>query len=151
VAPGYFANLIVTSDLTTLPIDMVFYHGRLVGKDRKPQFLLQKSDKQTLTNTVKVKPFRIEALRLKAKGNTAPVIEIVPGQITTKKCTMKVKIENGYIMPDIQRDILKLVVVERHKRTGNIGLGLVKGFGLKKGALAHPSPTILTILWLWYK
>ena len=149
VAPGYFANLIVTSDITTLPIDMVFYHGRLVGKDRKPQFLLQKSDKQTLTNTIKVKPFRVEALRLKAKGNTAPVIEIIPGQIITKKRTMKVKIENGYIMPDIQRDILKLVVVERHKRTGNIGLGLVKGFGLKRGALAssiaHDSHNIVAV------
>jgi adenine deaminase len=149
MAPGYFANLIVTSDLTTLPVDMVFYNGRLVGKDRKPQFLLQKSDKQTLTDTVKVKPFGIEALRLSAKGNTTPVIEIIPGQIITKKRTMKVKIENGYIMPDIHRDVLKLVVVERHKWTGNIGSGLITGFGLKRGALAssiaHDSHNIVAV------
>jgi adenine deaminase len=149
VSPGYFANLIVTSDLATFPIDMVFYHGRLVGKDKQSMFSLQKSGKQTLTNTVKVKPFKLEALRLKAKGNIAPVIEIVPGQIVTKKRTMKVKIENGNIIPDIKRDILKLVVVERHKRTGNIGLGLVKGFGLKRGALAssiaHDSHNIVAV------
>jgi adenine deaminase len=149
VSPGYFANLIVTSDLATFPIDMVFYHGRLVGKDKQSMFSLQKSGKQTLTNTVKVKPFKLEALRLKAKGNIAPVIEIVPGQIVTKKRTMKIKIENGNIIPDIKRDILKLVVVERHKRTGNIGLGLVKGFGLKRGALAssiaHDSHNIVAV------
>lgn len=149
VAPGYFANLIVTSDLTTLPTDMVFYHGHLVGKNRKPQFSLQKSGKQTTTDTVKVKPFRVETLRLKAKNNMVSVIEIIPDQLVTKKRTMKIKIENGYVMPDIQRDILKLVVVERHKRTGNIGLGLVTGFGLKKGALAssiaHDSHNIVAL------
>ena len=56
-------------------------------------------------------------------------------------------VENGFIQPDISRDILKLVVVERHRATGNIGLGLVKGFGLKKGALAssiaHDSHNII--------
>jgi len=149
VAPGYFANLIVTSDLSAFPIDIVFYHGRLVGRDKQPLFSLQESGKQTLCDTVRIKPFRIEALRLKAKGNTVSVIEIVPGQIVTKKRTTKVKIENGYIVPDIQRDILKLVVVERHKRTGNIGIGLVMGFGLKKGALAssiaHDSHNIVVV------
>jgi adenine deaminase len=150
VSPGYFANLIVTSDLPTLPIDMVFYRGHLVGKDRKPLFELQKSDKQALTDTVKLKPFRIEALQLKAKGNMVPVIEIVPGQIITRKRVEKVKVIDGYIVaPDIQRDILKLVVIERHKRTGNIGVGLVTGFGLKSGALAssiaHDSHNIVAV------
>lgn len=149
VAPGYFANLIVTSDLPTLPIDMVFYHGRLVGKDKRPTFSLQKADKQKLTDTIKVKPFTMEALRLKAKGKIAPVIEIIPGQIVTRKRTEKVKVENGYIVPDIKQDILKLVVVERHKQTGHIGLGLVTGFGLKRGALAssiaHDSHNIVVV------
>jgi adenine deaminase len=149
VAPGYLANLIVTSNLTTFPIDMVFYRGLLVSKDRKPLFSLQKSRKQTLTDTVRVKPFNIGALRLKAKADTTPVIEIIPGQIVTKKRTMKLKITDGYIVPDIQRDILKLVVVERHKRTGNIRVGLVTGFGLKKGALAssiaHDSHNIVAV------
>jgi adenine deaminase len=149
VAPGCFANLIVTNDLSAFPIDMVFYHGRLVGKERKPLFSMQKSGKQTMTDTVKVKPFRVEALRLKAKGNTVPVIEIIPGQIITRKRMEKVKITDGYIVPDMQRDLLKLVVVERHKRTGNIGLGLVTGFGLKRGALAssiaHDSHNIVAV------
>ena len=96
-----------------------------------------------------IKPFGIEALRLLALRETEPVIEIVPGQIITKKRMEKVKVADGAIMPDISRDILKLVVVERHKATGNIGLGLVTGFGLKKGALAssiaHDSHNIIAV------
>jgi adenine deaminase len=149
VAPGYFANLVVSRNLKTLPIDMVFYQGRLVAKDRQPLFTLPESDKQILTDTVKIKPFGPEALRLRAKGHTAFVIEIVPGQIITKKREMQVRTEDGHIIPDIKRDILKLVVVERHKMTGNIGLGLVTGFGLKKGALAssiaHDSHNIVAV------
>ena len=78
-----------------------------------------------------------------------PVIEVVPGQIITRQKREKVKIVDGAIMPDNNRDILKLVVVERHKATGNIGLGLVGGFGLKKGALAssiaHDSHNIIVV------
>jgi adenine deaminase len=98
---------------------------------------------------VNIKPFNIEALKLLASGETEPVIKIVPGQIITRKRVEVVKIINGVIMPDIGRDILKLVVVERHKATGNIGLGLVMGFSLKRGALAssiaHDSHNIVAV------
>jgi adenine deaminase len=49
---------------------------------------------------------------------------------------MAVAAKNGYIVSDIERDILKLIVIERHKATGNRGIGLVKGLGLKSGAIA---------------
>jgi len=82
-------------------------------------------------------------------GESYPVIEIVPGQIVTKKAMEKMKVVDGAVMPDVERDILKLVVVERHKASGNIGVGLVKGFGLKKGALAssvaHDSHNIIAV------
>jgi len=62
---------------------------------------------------------------------------------------MKIRIEDGFIVPDTGRDILKAAVVERHQATGNIGLGLVTGFGLKKGALAsstaHDSHNIVAV------
>ncbi|MFC2068867.1 adenine deaminase C-terminal domain-containing protein, partial [Chloroflexota bacterium] len=82
-------------------------------------------------------------------GETELIIEVVPDQIITRKRREKVKVSNGVIKPDISRDILKLVVVERHKATGNIGLGLVMGFGLKRGALAssiaHDSHNIIAV------
>jgi len=149
IAPGYVANLIVLGDLSSLQIDMVFYRGRLVAKEGEPLFPSYQPHAEKLTNTVKIKPFNIEALRLLASAETELVIEIVPGQIITRKRVEKVKVVDGAIVPDIDRDILKLVVVERHKATGNIGLGLVMGFGLKKGALAssiaHDSHNIIAV------
>jgi adenine deaminase len=135
IAPGYQANLIVIDDLSNLSIDMVFYRGRLVARQGKPLFPLYRVA-GGLTNMVKIKPFSVEALKLVVSGETEPVIEIVPGQIITRKRMERVKVLHGAIVPDTSRDILKLVVVERHRATGNIGVGLVKGFGLKKGALA---------------
>jgi adenine deaminase len=99
--------------------------------------------------TVNVKPFDIKALKLVAKADSLPVIEIVPGQIITKKLIMKVSIKDGAVVSDTENDILKLVVVERHRASGNIGIGLVKGFGLKRGALvssvAHDSHNIIAV------
>jgi adenine deaminase len=149
VAPGYQANLIVIDDLTRLTIDMVFYRGGLVAKEGKPLFSVKKAGGRGLTSTVNIKPFELAALRLPASGETALVIEIVPGQIITRKRTERVRIRNGVVVPDIERDILKLVVVERHKASGNIGRGLVTGFGLKAGALAssiaHDSHNIVAV------
>ena len=136
IAPGYLANLIVTKELSGLSVDMVFYRGSLVAREGKPLFPLHKPAGEELAHTVNVKPFDIEALKFFASGETELVIELVPGQIITKKRMERVKIRGGVIVPDMERDILKLVVVERHQATGNIGLGLVMGFGLKRGALA---------------
>jgi len=149
VAPGYIANLMVLGDLPRLQIDLVFYRGQLVAKEGKPLFPSPKATGRGLTNTVNIKPFTIEALRLPASGETMPIIEIVPGQIITRKRLEKTKATRGAIMPDTERDILKLVVVERHKASGNIGVGLVSGFGLKRGALAssiaHDSHNIIAV------
>jgi adenine deaminase len=149
VAPGYFANLIVLGDLPDLQIEMVFYCGRLVARDGKALFPLSSPAEGRLRNTVKIKPFAIEALKIRAPCETMPVIEVVPGQIITRKKVEKAKLVGGFVVPDIGRDILKLVVVERHKATGNIGLGLVTGFGLKRGAfassIAHDSHNIVAV------
>ena len=149
VAPGYMANLIVLSDLSRLEVEMVFYRGRLVARDRKPLFPLSGVGGKGPTGTVNIRPFGIEALRLFPSGETEPVIEVVPGQIITRKRMEKVRVSGGVVLPEPERDILKLVVVERHRATGNIGLGLVTGFGLKRGALAssiaHDSHNIVAV------
>ncbi len=85
VAPGYLSNLIVIGDLPSLEIDMVFYRGRLVAREGKPLFFSYQPASRGLTNTVNIKPFNIEALKPLASGETEPVIEIVPGQIITRK------------------------------------------------------------------
>jgi adenine deaminase len=148
IGPGYIANLITITDLAKLEIDMVFYQGKLVARQGKPLFPLPPVTLE-LKDTVRIKPPMGKSLKIAAVDKTYPVIEIVPGQIVTRKAVEKMRVVDGAVMPDVERDILKLVVVERHKASGNIGVGLVKGFGLKKGALAssvaHDSHNIIAV------
>ena len=176
IAPGYVADLITITDLAALEIDMVFHRGRLVAREGRPLFSLPAVTPE-LTGTVRIKPLTTGSLSLRApsrpchsepRGNRGeesrwsgqalpgilseesfPVIEIVPGQIVTRETVKKLRVVDGLLLPDVERDILKLVVVERHNATGNIGLGLVRGFGLKKGALAssvaHDSHNIIAV------
>jgi adenine deaminase len=136
IAPSHFANLIVINNLPNFHLDMVFYRGRLVARGGKPLFKLPDPRGVKLTQTVNVRPFSVNALKLRTKKETLPVIEVVPGQIITRKKSLKVSIAGKFVVADVGRDILKAVVVERHKASGHIGRGLVTGFGLKRGALA---------------
>ena len=149
VAPGYFANLIVLDDLKDFRVKMVYYRGERVAENGKSLFDLPQAPGNRLSRTVNIKPFTIDALKLKAGGEQSLAIEVVPGQIITRKKSVKVTVKDGFIQLDTARDILKAVVVERHKATGNIGLGLVTGFGLKRGALAsstaHDSHNVVAI------
>lgn len=149
IAPGYVANLIVIDDLAKLSVDMVFYRGKLVAREGKALFTTSWDSDPQITHSINIKPFGIEALKILTTKRNLPIIEIVPGQIITRSIRAKSKVTNGFVIPDIERDILKAVVVERHKATGNIGVGLVKGFGLKNGALgcsiAHDSHNIVVV------
>ena len=153
IAPGYRADLITITDLPELEIDMVFYQGKMVARQGKALFSLPRVAPE-LTDTVRIRPLTAESLSLRAKRGDLgeenyPVIQIIPEQIITRKAMEKMRVVDGVVMADVERDILKLVVVERHKATGNIGLGLVKGFGLKRGALAssvaHDSHNIIAV------
>jgi len=148
IAPGYYANLIVLDDLTEFKVNVVFYRGKMAAREGQALFSVPPGGGR-LTRTVNIKPFGVKSLKLKASGASRPVIEVIPGQIVTRKKIMKVKAVDGYTVTDISQDIIKAVVVERHKATGNIGLGLVTGFGLKKGALAsstaHDSHNIVAV------
>lgn len=149
IAPGYRANMLVLDDLPGLAISEVYHRGSLVAKDGVPLFSSRRPRQTPLGNTFNVRPFTIADLALRHPGCLFPVMEIVPGQIITRWTTEAVQRENGVIHPDPKRDLLKLVVVERHKATGNIGKGLVKGFGLTSGSLAtsvaHDSHNIVAV------
>lgn len=148
IGPGYVANLITITDLEKLEIDMVFYRGRLVAREGKPLFPYPPVTVE-LEDTVRIKSPTAQSLRIAPAGETYSVIEIVPGQIVTRKAVEKIQVVDGAVVRDLDRDILKLVVVERHKASSNIGVGLVRGFGLKKGALAssvaHDSHNIIAV------
>jgi adenine deaminase len=149
VAPGYEANLVVFSDLATPQIEMVLHRGTVVARDGRARFDEPAGPAEALRQTVRIRPFSVDALRTPADRRDQPIIEIVPEQILTRKTKADVKLRDGFIVADVERDILKLVVVERHRASGNIGLGLVRGFGLRRGALAssvaHDSHNVVAV------
>jgi adenine deaminase len=149
IAPGYLANLIVADELSDLQARQVYYRGRLVAEEGRALFPADIPIPRRLLRTVRIAPLRPEAFVLRSSARRLPVIEIVPGQIITRKVEEDVRLEDGRVQADTARDVLKLAVVERHRATGNVGLGLVKGFGLRRGALAssfaHDSHNVVVV------
>jgi adenine deaminase len=88
-------------------------------------------------------------LRLPASGRRAKVIGLIPNQIVTDNLLEEVKIKDGLAVSDVERDILKIAVIERHLASGNVGLGFVRGFHLQRGALgssvAHDSHNLMVV------
>lgn len=148
IAPGYRADLVVINDLKQMDIKMVFKDGKLVAKDNKPLFNPEPYLPEYMKNSVKIANIKLEDLDLKINKPTANVIGVVPDSLVTEKLVLNIDSVNG-IFKYSNNDILKLVVVERHKGTGNIGIGLIKGFELENGAIgstiAHDSHNILVI------
>ncbi|MBU1026633.1 MAG: amidohydrolase family protein, partial [Candidatus Margulisbacteria bacterium] len=149
VAPGYLADINIVSDLEEFKVEMVFKRGKLITAKQKPLPQAKVKKKSGIKDTVKMKSFETSALKIPANAEYAKAIELVSGQILTKSIVVAVKIKRKQVVSDIDNDVLKLAVVERHKASGRIGLGLVKGFGLKRGALAssvaHDSHNIICV------
>ena len=149
IAPGYWADLVVVDDLEKFQVEMVFKDGVLVASEGDLSLQLPRRKYPALADTVHIEPLDESSFRIPLAGHRARVIEIVPDQIITRKAVVEVKTQNGVVMPDPSSDLLKIAVVERHHATGNIGLGLIRGMGLRQGALAssvaHDSHNIVVI------
>ncbi len=136
VAPGWIADLVVVDNLRDFTPLLIFKGGRLVATEgHLRQEIPRLRDPATL-QTVRVGTLGSGRLRLTASGRLVRVIDLVPGQIVTRQVVLEAPGVDGEVRADPSRDILKLVVVERHGRNGNVGLGLVRGFGLRQGAFA---------------
>ncbi|MDX6727513.1 MAG: adenine deaminase [Baekduia sp.] len=133
VAPGRRADLIVTSDLRTLPVELVIAGGRVVARDGRR---LRDSDAPTATLSGSFHVAWPPDLRLPVRGRRARVIGIVEDQLLTTAHVEAVRVEDGVAVADPERDMLRLSVIERHHATGNVGMGFVRGFGLRRGAMA---------------
>ena len=149
IAPGYQADLIVFDSLEDFKISKVFKRGRQVAEDGVPLFdSVERRDERVL-NTVRLHKMSVEQLALKLDSNSVNVIRLLPHSLVTEKVVRKVKLEDGKFVRDEQSDILKLAVIERHKATGNIGLGLIENYGLKSGAIAstvaHDSHNLIVV------
>jgi adenine deaminase len=148
IAPGYEADLVVLNNLNECRVMQVYHRGNLVA--REGAYVGPSSNQQVpLRSSVNVRWLAPEDLRLPARPGKARVIGLVPGQIITRQRLLKPAVAQGQVVSDTVRDILKIVVVERHQASGNIGKGLVQGFGLQRGAIAssvaHDSHNIVAV------
>ena len=152
IAPGYTADIIVLNNIENIEICDVYTNGKLAVKNgvtlpfKKPRInsCLTKSVYESFhLNKISIKDFYI-----KPSEKPCRIIKIIPEQITTEELIEKIdwSKNNGI---DIERDILKLAVLERHNNTGHKGVGFINGIGLKKGAIAssvsHDSHNIIVI------
>jgi adenine deaminase len=134
IAPRYWADFIVFDDLKKFQVRQVYKKGVLVAENGK--FLGRLPAKISLPRSTMNLRYSPKDLAVKPFGNKKiRVIEIIPDQIVTKEFIATPKIEHGQIVADTARDILKMIVVERHRATGKVGVGFVRGFKLKNGAI----------------
>ncbi len=149
VAPGYRADLVLLSSLDPVRVAHVFKDGRQVVTAGELTVPIPAGVLPAGGASMHVKPYDGSAFEIPAVGRKALIIDLIPDQIMTRKELLEPVIRNGRIIQDRQRDILKLAVIERHRGTGNIAVGLVRGFSLQKGALAssvaHDSHNIICV------
>lgn len=151
IAPGYDADFLLLDSLEEFSVAQVYKngvlvakHGQYAGGESAP------SDSRDVQGTIHLAPLKSEDLQISLEGKThANVMGITPDSLVTKHLIQKVTQKNGMFIYDPTKDLLKAAVLERHQATGNIGLGIVKGLGLKSGAIAttiaHDSHNIITV------
>ncbi|MBP1741898.1 MAG: adenine deaminase [Deltaproteobacteria bacterium] len=149
IAPGYRADLVVFEDLERFLPERVYKDGRLVALHGETIGFPQNEDKDLPARPILIPSLSAETFRIRKEGSRARVIELIPGQILTRERIVEARSANGWVVSDIRNDVLKLVVLERHRGTGRIGRGLVRGFGLQRGALAssvaHDSHNLIAV------
>ncbi|MBD8068008.1 adenine deaminase [Bacillus sp. PS06] len=140
IAPGYDADFLIIKDLQRMEIDQVYSRGKLVAKEGR--YLVNHKTTladipSSLINSVHIHDINKSDLSInittKQKAN---IIEIIPNSLVTNHLIEEVTSNQGQFVPSIEKDQLKLVVIERHSTKNNIGLGIVKGLRIKKGAIA---------------
>ena len=158
IAPGFRADIVAFDHLSRFQVKKVFKDGVLVAENGKilsrsvkgPKWLFRTG--ATILQgkkTIRTASITKEDLLLRSQQPLVKVIQLIPGQIITRKVVKRVTLKEGVAYPDIRADILKMVVFERHRATGNIGVGFVQGFGLTQGAIgssvAHDSHNLVIV------
>jgi adenine deaminase len=148
IAPGYSADLLIFDSFENFNVDKVFYRGDLVYENNEIKTEMPKyiNDRNVL-NTVRIANVTKEELKIKLSSNKVPVISFSANELLTKKEFAQVNVIDGEFVQD--NIFSKVAVIERHKATGNIGLGIVKNFNIKGGAIAstvaHDSHNLIVI------
>ena len=148
IAPGRRGDVVILDDLDMLSVQMVLKNGDLVAEGGRLIYPVAQAP-MLRSRSMKVGSLDPGSFDIKSEGEFARVIGVVRGQIVTRSLRMKPKVSGGNVVADVDGDVLKIASVERHRGTGNVGLALVHGFGLQRGAIAtsvaHDSHNIAAV------
>jgi adenine deaminase len=136
IAPGYRADCILLDDLGSFRTSLVLKDGRVVAEDGVAAPFEVAAAPDWVRDSVRIAPLPADAFRLESHAERVRAIGLVRDQIWTEHLVLAPSISDGRVVTDPERDLAKIAVVERHHATGRIGLGLVRGFGLRRGAIA---------------
>jgi len=136
IAPGYPADLVIVSEWAEMRVTRVYKRGELVAENGELRVPLPSVDNTRLRDTVHVRDLSLESFAWPAGPGQVRAMQVWPTQILTRALRVEPPVVGGQVVSDPARDLLKVVAIERHRATGKRGLGLVKGFGLQRGALA---------------
>ncbi|HQG44538.1 MAG TPA: adenine deaminase C-terminal domain-containing protein, partial [bacterium] len=149
IGPGKRADMVVFDDFDAFHIGQVYKNGVLVAVDGVPVYDLPVRKPAMLRSSVNIKWLEGGEFKIPVTGSRCRVIEVIPDQIVTQMIEIEPTTRDGHVVSDPGRDLLRIYVLERHRASGNIGKGLVTGFGLTRGAIAssigHDSHNIIAI------
>lgn len=150
IAPGLKADLVLVDDVKKFHVNTVLIGGEVVAKDGKYLLETKIAPIDSVKGSMHVKDFSIDRLKMKLKKNKVNVIQILSGGVVTKKAIAEVTLDNdGDFVYNEEEDLVKVAVIERHHNTGNVALGLLSGYGIKRGAIAlsvaHDSHNIIAV------
>ncbi|MBY8997567.1 MAG: adenine deaminase [Candidatus Thorarchaeota archaeon] len=149
VAPGYRADIVVLDSLEKINVEMVYKQGVLVAKDGKMVEDFGIETQPRLRRSVNIHYLEPEDFQVKVRGDRMNVIGMIPDQVTTEHLIEEPKVVDGLVVPDIDRDIAKITIIERHNASEPRAVGFVKGMGIKEGAMvssiAHDSHNIVAV------
>jgi adenine deaminase len=156
IAPGRYADLLLVSSLPDLNIEMVIAKGKVAAQNGKllmdipafeyPSWAIRSVN---LGRELNAEDFRLTAPMESGRVN-AHIIGVIENQAPTRHLVEEISVVDGEVEADLERDILKIAVVERHKATGNVQVALVNGFGLDQGCalattVAHDSHHMIVV------
>jgi adenine deaminase len=148
IAPGYFADIVVFNDLYHIEPTSVYKKGELVAENGKYLPILSIYENAKVLQSVHIDISKV-SFKIPLKSKRVHVIGFEKNNVTTSNLIREVRIEDGYYVQEDHLNILKLAIVERHHYSGNIGLALIEGYGLKNGAIAmtiaHDSHNLVII------
>jgi adenine deaminase len=136
IAPGYEANLVLLDSLDPLTVSTTWFQGKVVADQGRCTVDLPLGEiPEQLMRTMNPAPVMLRQLRLPVE-DARQAIEVITGQIVTRCIDVEPAVVDGLAVADPARDLIKIACVERHHATGRVGVGYIRGLGLKRGAIA---------------